>query len=51
VTGVEPSMVTSPYIYADGLCVNVDAGLFMGAPGFVYTLPQKGLDGPSAAAT
>ena len=43
VTGVDPSAVTSPYLYADGLCVNVDAGLFMGSPGFVFTLPDEWL--------
>lgn len=51
VTGVEASTVTSAHVYAEGLCVNVDAGLFMGAPGFVYTLSDEGLTGSSASAT
>jgi hypothetical protein len=34
-----PEEVTEPLIYADGLCVNVDGGLYLGGPGFVYQLP------------
>jgi hypothetical protein len=38
-----PESVTGPLIYADGLCVNVDPGLYLGGPGFVYeaTLPRS----------
>lgn len=35
-TGQPPHMITSPLIYADGLCVNVDHGLYRGGSGFVY---------------
>jgi hypothetical protein len=28
--------ITQPLVYADGLCVNVDHGLYLGGPGFVY---------------
>ncbi len=30
--------VTGPLVYADGLCTNIDGGLFLGEPGFVYEL-------------
>jgi len=26
-------------VYAGGLCVNVDSGMYLGGPGFVYRLP------------
>jgi hypothetical protein len=35
-----PEEVTEPLVYADGLCVNVDAGMYLGGPGFVYRLPD-----------
>jgi diadenosine tetraphosphatase ApaH/serine/threonine PP2A family protein phosphatase len=31
-----PKHITEPFIYANGLCVNVDGGMFLGGPGFVY---------------
>jgi len=31
--------VTAPLIYADGLCVDLDSGLYLGGTGFVYKLP------------
>ena len=31
--------VTEPLIYADGLCLNVDGGMYKGGPGFIYELP------------
>jgi diadenosine tetraphosphatase ApaH/serine/threonine PP2A family protein phosphatase len=31
--------ITEAYIYADGLCVNVDGGMVTGGPGFVYEVP------------
>jgi len=37
VTGQAPETVTGPLVYAGGLCVNVDHGLYLGGPGFVYT--------------
>lgn len=35
-TGDAPEDVTAPLVYANGLCVNVDAGLYLGSEGFVY---------------
>ncbi len=37
-TGQAPAAVTAPHVYADGLCVNVDGGLYEGGPGFIYRL-------------
>jgi Calcineurin-like phosphoesterase len=34
-----PEEVTEPLVYAGGLCVNVDSGMYLGGPGFVYRLP------------
>ncbi len=31
--------VHGPLVYADGLCVNVDGGMYRGGPGFIYQLP------------
>jgi hypothetical protein len=31
-----PEEVVEPMVYADGLCVNVDGGMYLGGPGFVY---------------
>jgi len=28
--------VTSPLIYAQGLCVNVDGGMYLGGSGFIF---------------
>ncbi|MEO8395938.1 MAG: serine/threonine protein phosphatase, partial [Chloroflexota bacterium] len=30
----------APFIYNQGLCVNVDGGMYLGGPGFVYRLPD-----------
>jgi hypothetical protein len=38
VTGQPPKKVTEALIYADGRCINVDGGLYMGSPGFLYQL-------------
>lgn len=35
--------VTAPYVYANGHCVNVDAGLFLGSPGFIFRVPDAWL--------
>jgi hypothetical protein len=40
VTGEDADEVTAPLIYADGLCTNVDGGMYLGGPGFVYRLPE-----------
>ncbi len=37
---VSPKDVTAPFIYADGICVNLDHGLCYGGQGFVYRLPS-----------
>src|SRR5947209_7398601 len=34
-----PAKVDSPWIYAGGLCVNVDGGMHLGGSGFVHQLP------------
>jgi hypothetical protein len=31
-----PASIAEPLIYAGGLCVNVDGGMYQGGPGFVY---------------
>ncbi len=42
VTGAPPETVRRPHVYANGLCVNVDGGMYLGGPGFVYRLPGCG---------
>ena len=37
-TGRNPALVREPLVYADGLCVNVDGGMYLGGAGFVYRL-------------
>jgi hypothetical protein len=37
-TGQKPSEIRTAYVYAGGLCVDVDPGLYMGGPGFVTRL-------------
>jgi aryl carrier-like protein len=32
--------VTEPYIYANGRCMNVDGGIYLGGPGFIASLSQ-----------
>jgi|TARA_B100002003_G_scaffold249819_1_gene287212 hypothetical protein len=36
----DPTSVTGPWIYCDDTCINVDGGIYMGGPGFVYELPD-----------
>ena len=38
--GVKPKQVTEAWTYANGLCTDVDGGIFAGGPGFVYQLPS-----------
>ncbi len=40
ITQIPPKHVTEPLIYADGLCINLDGGMYLGGPGFVYQLPK-----------
>jgi hypothetical protein len=42
-TGAEPAEVLAPHVYAGGACVNVDAGLFLGSPGFLFEIPAEWL--------
>lgn len=34
----EPQAITEAFPYADGLCINVDGGMYLGGEGFTYTL-------------
>ena len=40
VTKLSASRVIAPFIYADGLCINIDAGMYMGSQGFIHELPS-----------
>lgn len=40
ITGEDPAQVTVPLIYAEDLCIDVDGGMYLGGPGFVYRLPD-----------
>ena len=35
---IEPETVTEAWLYADGLCLNVDGGMYMGGSGFMHQL-------------
>ena len=37
-SGRKPEAITAPYVYAAGLAVDVDAGMYLGGPGFVARL-------------
>ena len=39
---VEAETIDEAWEYADGHCVNVDGGIYMGSPGFVYQLDRPG---------
>ena len=39
-TGQPPEAVREPLLYAGGQCLNVDPGMYLGGPGFVYRLPS-----------
>jgi hypothetical protein len=39
VLGCSPKKITGPLTYADGRCINVDGGMCLGGPGFVYEHP------------
>lgn len=36
---VDPELIWNPLIYNNGLCINMDGGMYMGGPGFYYLLP------------
>ncbi len=38
--GKRSEEVNSPLVYANGLCVDVDGGMYAGGQGFVYRLPE-----------
>jgi hypothetical protein len=42
-----PKSITTPLLYASEQCINVDGGMFLGGPGFIYQLPQDAADAPS----
>ncbi|MBI5929496.1 MAG: metallophosphoesterase [Chloroflexi bacterium] len=35
-SGQPSEKITTPYVYAEGLCINIDGGMYLGSPGFVY---------------
>lgn len=37
---IPPKHVSEPLIYADGLCINIDGGMYLDDPRFVYQLPK-----------
>jgi calcineurin-like phosphoesterase family protein len=39
-TGQPPEAVREPLLYANGLCLDVDPGMYLGGPGFVCRLPS-----------
>lgn len=39
VTGRRHERVDEPLVYAGGICINVDGGIYHGGPGFLYRLP------------
>jgi hypothetical protein len=41
VTNARPETITRPFIYAGGLCVNVDGGMYRGGPGFMWRLEES----------
>jgi hypothetical protein len=41
VTGQPAAEVREPLAYADGRCLNLDGGIFLGGPSFVYRLPAQ----------
>lgn len=41
ITGEPAEQVGEPLVYADGLCIDVDGGMYLGGPGFVYNLPEE----------
>jgi 3',5'-cyclic AMP phosphodiesterase CpdA len=48
-TRQNPSDVVGPLLYAEGLCLDVDGGMYMGGPGFVVN--TAGLPTPESAST
>jgi hypothetical protein len=40
-SGQPPEAVREPLLYAAGLCLDVDPGMYLGGSGFVYRLPSR----------
>ncbi len=40
-TGSSAKKINAPLFYANNRCVNVDGGLSLGGPGFIYQLPEN----------
>ena len=38
ISNITKDIATEALVYADGRCVNVDGGMYLGGPGFVYKL-------------
>lgn len=36
ITGEAPRVIVSPLVYANGRCINIDGGMYLGGSGFVY---------------
>lgn len=49
VLNVPASRVGEAFVYADGLCINVDAGMYMGNEGFICELATRHLEENSEA--
>jgi hypothetical protein len=41
-TGQPAKQVRAPLLYQSGRCINVDGGIYLGGPGFVYQLNEEG---------
>jgi hypothetical protein len=41
ITGQPPEAVREPLLYAGDQCLDVDPGMYLGGPGFVYRLPSS----------
>ncbi len=39
-TGRRAETITEPYLYAGGLAIDVDAGMYLGSPGFIVEVPE-----------
>jgi hypothetical protein len=40
-SGQDARTAVEPVVYADGLCIDVDGGIYMGGPGFVIRLDES----------
>jgi hypothetical protein len=51
VTGQSPEEIETAYVYQRGRAVNVDGGLYLGGPGFVYRIDDQTAADPTAHLT